>query len=135
MTTPNDMDPDHLPTMKRVRKTALIAALLLGFVMFFLQGWRSVFALTCGAAIVMINFLWLEEIVEKTLRPMPEVQSWRVVVKVVLRFLLLGVAVTGILVVARGEALSILLGFSVIVIGIMGEAVRATVESLRHQEN
>ncbi|MBW3670927.1 MAG: hypothetical protein KY432_04565 [Acidobacteria bacterium] len=83
----------------------------------------------------MINFLWLEEIVENTLRPMPEVQSWRVIAKVLLRFLLLGIAFTGILVVAPGKGLSILLGFSIIVIGIMGEAVRATVESLRRQEN
>ena len=128
-------DPDHLPTMRRVRRTAIISAVVLGIVMASWQGWRALFALTCGASIVMINFLWLEEIIEKTLRPVPEVQSWRVIFKVLLRFLLLGVALAGILVVARGEALSILLGFSIIVIGIMGEAVHATLKSLRHQEN
>lgn len=99
------------------------------------EGWRAAFALTCSATVVMINFLWLEEIIENTLRPTPEVQSWRVVFKVFLRFLLLGVAFAGLLVVAPGQGLSILLGFSIIVIGIMGEAAHATLESLRRQEN
>lgn len=134
-TSPPDADPDHVATLRRVRTIAIGAAVVLGVVMLVLRGWRGLFALTCGASIVMINFLWLEEIVEKTLRPVPEVQSWRIIIRVLLRFLLLGVALAGILVVARGEALSVLLGFSVIVIGIMGEAVFAALESLRHQEN
>lgn len=135
MTAPAETDPAHRTTMKRVRRTATAAAVVLGIVMLLLEGWRAAFALTCSATVVMINFLWLEEIVENTLRPMPEVQSWRIIVKVLLRFLLLGVAFAGILIVAPGEALSILLGFSIIVIGIAGEAVRATVESLRRQES
>lgn len=135
MTVPPDMDPDHRPTMKRVRTTAIVAAVALAVIMLLWEGWRAAFALTCSATVVMINFLWLEEIVENTLRPMPEIQPWRLIIKVLLRFLLLGVAFAGILLIAPGEGLSILLGFSIIVIGIMGEAVHATVESLRRQEN
>ncbi len=135
MTPRAEMDPDHRPTMRRIRGTAIVSAVVLALIVGFVEGWRAAFALTCSATVVMINFLWLEEIVENTLRPVPEVQSWRVVIKVFLRFLLLGVAFAGILVVARGEGLSILLGFSIIVIGIMGEAARATLESLRSQHD
>lgn len=131
----NEMDPDHLPTLRRVRRTALISAIILGAIMLAIRGWTGLFALTCSATIVMINFLWLEGIVEKTLRPMPEIQPWRIIVKVLLRFLLLGAAFAGMLIVAPGEGLSVLLGFSIIVIGIMGEAMYAVLRSLRHQEN
>ncbi|MDX1582003.1 MAG: ATP synthase subunit I, partial [Thermoanaerobaculia bacterium] len=92
MASPADIDPEHLPTVKRVRTTAIVSAFVLALGVLIWRGWVSAFALTCGAAVVMINFLWLEEILEKTLRPMPEVQSWRIIVRVVLRFLLLGVA-------------------------------------------
>jgi hypothetical protein len=53
-------------------------------------------------------------------------------VRVILRFFLLGVALTGTLVFAREESLSVLLGFSIVVIGIMGEAAWALVRSFRH---
>jgi hypothetical protein len=132
MNPANDTDPEHLPTMRRIRRTALVSAIVLAGGVGVASGWRALFALTCAAAVVMINFLWLEEIIEKTLRPTPEVKSWRVFVRVILRFLLLGAALTGTLVFAREEALSVLLGFSIVVIGIMGEAAWALVRSFRH---
>jgi chromate transport protein ChrA len=133
MSTANDLDPEHLPTMRRIRRTALVSAIVLGAGVGVASGWRAVFALTCAAAVVMINFLWLEETIKKTLRPAPEVKSWRVFVRVILRFLLLGAALTGTLVFAREESLSVILGFSIIVIGIMGEAAWAMVRSFRQQ--
>jgi chromate transport protein ChrA len=133
MSAANDLDPEHLPTMRRIRRTALVSAIVLAAGVGVASGWRAVFALTCAAAVVMINFLWLEETIKKTLRPAPEVKSWRVFVRVILRFLLLGAALTGTLVFAREESLSVILGFSIIVIGIMGEAAWAMVRSFRQQ--
>ncbi|GAC1396797.1 MAG: hypothetical protein NVSMB68_13390 [Thermoanaerobaculia bacterium] len=71
----------------------------------------------------MINFLWLEEIVETILQPTPQLRAWRLSLRTLARFLLLGGALAITIFVARFHALSVLLGFSIIVVGIMGEAL------------
>ena len=77
----------------------------------------------------MINFLWLEEIVEGLLQPTPRRHPWRLTVRTLSRFALLGVALLVTIFVARMNAVSVLLGFSIVVVGIMGEAVYSTIRS------
>ena len=84
---------------------------------------RAFVGLTCSAAVIMINFLWLEEIVDSVLQPTPRLHAWRLTLRTLLRFGLLGVALTVTIIVARFNAFSVLLGFSIVVVGIMGEAV------------
>lgn len=71
----------------------------------------------------MISFLWLEEIVEGLLQPEAHLHARRVIVRTLARFALLGVALTVTIIIARLNAVSVLLGFSIIVVGIFGEAV------------
>jgi hypothetical protein len=97
----------------------------------FLAGWRPFVGLTCSAAVVMINFLWLEGIVGKTLQPAPQVKAWRLAVRTLARFALFGAALTIAIFVVRFNTLSVLLGFSIIVIGIMGEAAYTLQRTLR----
>ena len=87
------------------------------------SGWRALAGLTCSAAVTMINFLWLEEIVEGVLQPTPRLHAWRLSLRTLARFALLGVALTVAIFVARFNAVSVLLGFSIVVVGIMGEAL------------
>lgn len=117
--------------LARIRTTALVAWILLIPIVGFWRGWWAILGLTCSASVVMINFLWLEEIVRETLQPAPRVRAWRVVVRVFLRFALLGLALAITIVIARFETISVILGFSIIVIGIMGEAAHSLVKSLR----
>lgn len=77
----------------------------------------------------MINFLWLEEIVEALLQPTPGRHLGRLTVRTLSRFALLGVALLVTIFVARFNAASVLLGFSIVVVGIMGEAVYSTFRS------
>ena len=85
------------------------------------RGWWPLAALTCSALVTMINFLWLEEIAVRILRPAPRVSAWRLGCRALARFALFGAAAS--IFIAHFDALSVLLGFSVIVVGIMGEAL------------
>jgi len=77
----------------------------------------------------MISFLWLEEIVEAILQPSPQLQWKRFTWRGLGRFALLAVALLVTIFVARFDALSVLLGFSIVVVGIIGEAVYTTYKS------
>ena len=79
----------------------------------------------------MINFLWLEEIVQKTLQAAPEVESWKLILRVLVRFHFLVGALVVAVIVAGFEPVSVILGFSIIVVGVMGEAAYSVVQSLR----
>jgi hypothetical protein len=71
----------------------------------------------------MISFLWLEEIVSVLLQPAAHLHARRLTLRTLARFVLLGVALTVTIVIARFNAVSVLLGFSIIVVGICGEAL------------
>jgi hypothetical protein len=71
----------------------------------------------------MINFLWLEGIVDSVLQPAPHPKPWRLTLRSLARFGLFGVALTVAIFVARFNASSVLLGFSIVVVGIIGEAL------------
>jgi len=77
----------------------------------------------------MINFLWLEEIVETLLQPAQHRHLGRVTIRTLSRFALVGAALLVTIFVARVNAASVLLGFSIVVVGIMGEAVYSTFRS------
>jgi hypothetical protein len=96
--------------------------------------WWSLLGLTCSAAVVMINFLWLEEIVVRLLQPAPHVKAWRLGLRTLARFALFGVALLVTILIARFNAISVLLGFSIVVIGILGEAFYALIRSFRNED-
>jgi hypothetical protein len=93
--------------------------------------WWGLFGLTCGGAVVMINFLWLEGIIVRALQPAPEVQGWKIGLGAIARFGLFGVAIALSIFVVRFNPLSVLLGFSVLVIGIGCEVLYAVYRASR----
>ena len=109
--------------LRRIRWMA--AAAWLGFAVFLAisGGFRDVLGLTCSAAVTMISFLWLEEIVETLLQPTAHLHARRVTLRTLGRYALLGMALTVTIIIARFNAVSLLLGFSIIVVGICGEAL------------
>lgn len=117
-------------SLRRIRLIALAAYAAMAVSMLIYRGFPAVLGLTCSAAVVMINFLWLEEIVDHVLQPTPRLHSWRLTVRALARLALLGVALTVTIFVARFNALSVLLGFSIVVVGIMGEGLYALYRSL-----
>ena len=78
----------------------------------------------------MICFLWLEEIAEALLQPAAHQRITRgLKVRAISRFVLLGVALLVTITIARFNAVCVLLGFSIIVVGIMGEALYSVYQS------
>jgi hypothetical protein len=109
--------------LRRVKRTALVAAAVFGVFCSISGGFHGFLGLTCSAAVTMISFLWLEEIVDVLLQPAAHLHARRLTLRTLARFALLGVALTVTIIIARFNALSVLLGFSIIVVGICGEAL------------
>ena len=115
--------------VRRIRRTAFAAYLVFALYALISSGFPALVGLTGSAAVVMINFLWLEEIVQNLLQPTPNLRPWRLTLRAFGRFVLLGLALTVTIFIARFDALSVLLGFSIVVVGIMGEALYSVYRS------
>jgi len=128
--TPENDEPGAAEALRRIRRITLGAYVLFAILVGFTRGFRPFVALTCTAAVAIISFLWLEEIVVGVLQPSAQLHPRRLVLKALSRFVLLGVAAWVTVQVAKFDAVSVLLGFSVVVVGILGEAAYATYRSL-----
>ena len=128
MTTALQDDPPAV-VLGRIRRIALAACGVFAVPVLVLLGWRGLIGLTCSGLVTMINFLWLEEIVETLLQPAQHRHLGRVTIRTLSRFALVGAALLVTIFVAQVNAASVLLGFSIVVVGIMGEAVYSTVRS------
>lgn len=109
--------------LRRIKRTALAAAVIFAVFCAISGGFRGFLGLTCSAAVTMISFLWLEEIVAVLLQPAAHLHARRLTLRSLARFALLGVALSVTIIIARFNAVSVLLGFSIIVVGICGEAL------------
>lgn len=114
----------------RIRRTAVAAYFVFAIWTLFADGFRSFVGLTCSAVVTMISFLWLEEVIGSILQPTPHLHARRLTLRAVARFALLGAATAVMVLVARFNGFSVLLGFSIVVVGIIGEALYATYRSL-----
>ena len=110
----------------RIRWMAVAAYAAFAIVVGAVDGWRGLLGLTCSSAVTIIAFLWLEEIVDTLLQPAAHLHARRLTLRTLARFGLLGVALLVTIFVARFHALSVLLGFSIVVVGIIGEALYST---------
>ena len=118
-----ESDEEAPKILRRVKLNSLAAYFLFAILIVFRSGFSGLIGLTCSAAVTMISFLWLEEIVGALLQPPPQLRPKGLTFRAVARFVLLGVALLVTIFVARFDALSVLLGFSIVVVGIIGEAV------------
>ena len=118
--------------IRRIKRTAVAAYLVFAVFSWIWAGFRGFLGLTCSAAVTMICFLWLEEIAEALLQPAAHPRVARkLTLRAISRFVLLGVALLVTINVARFNAVSVLMGFSIIVVGIMGQALYAVYRSFK----
>ena len=113
--------------VRRIRRISVAAYVVFAIFALISSGFRAFVGLTCSAAVTMISFLWLEEIVDVLLQPAAHLHARRLTFRTLARFALLGVALAVTIIVARFNAVSVLLGFSIIVVGIFGEALYSLV--------
>ena len=116
--------------LRRIKRTALVAAVVFAAFSAISGGFRAFLGLTFSAAVTMITFLWLEEIVNILLQPAAHLHARRLMLRTLARFALLGVALTVTIIIARFNPVSVLLGFSIIVVGICGEALYSLVREV-----
>ena len=108
--------------LRRVRLFSAASYFVFAVPLLISTGWRGVLGLTCSAVVTMINFLWLEHIANAILEPSPRPRTWKLSVRALLRYVFLAAALAVTIAIARFNVVSVLLGFSIIVVGIMGEA-------------
>ena len=120
---------DSAVVVRRIRHIALAAYVALIIPAVMIDGWWGFVGLTCSAAVNIICFLWLEQILEAIVQPSPRLRAWKVVLRTLIRYALLGAAIAVTILVARFDALSVLLGFSIVVVGIIGEGLYSTFRS------
>jgi len=120
---------DAAGVLRRIKRISAGAFVVFGVIIVFTSGAHALIGLTCSAAVTMISFLWLEEIVDSLLQPVPHLHARSLGLRALARFTLLGAALSVAIFVARFNAFSVLLGFSIVVVGIMGEAVYSTYKS------
>ena len=120
MTAAENEGPDAV--LRRVRRISIAGYFVAAVPILIATGWHGLLGLTCSAVVTMINFLWLEQIADAILQPSPRPRTWRLSVRVLARYVLLVAALSVTIVIARFNVVSVLLGFSIIVVGIMGEA-------------
>ncbi|HLJ73139.1 MAG TPA: hypothetical protein VKU62_01040 [Thermoanaerobaculia bacterium] len=123
------IEDDAPAVLRRIRIVSAAAWVVFAIPVAVDSGWIGLIGLTCSAVVTMINFLWLEAIVNTVLQPSPHLRPWKLSIRALGRYALLGSALAVAIFVARFNALSVLLGFSVVVVGIMGEAVYETWKS------
>ena len=120
---------DDTNVLQRIKWFSVAAFFVFAPAVFFAIGPSALIGLTCSAAVTIISFLWMEEIVASFFQPTSHLQAKRLTVRTIGRFALLGVALWVTIVIARFHAVSVLLGFSIVVVGIIAEAVYSTVKS------
>src|SRR5436853_5559523 len=101
--------------LRRIRLIAVAAWIVFAVPVLSTGRWCGLLGLTCSGLVTMINFLWAEEIVDALLQPTPARHPWRLTVRTLSRFALLGAALLVTIFVARINAVSVLLGFSIVV--------------------
>ena len=112
-------------TVRRIKRNSIGAYVVFAIFAAFYGGFREFLGLTCTAAVTMISFLWLEEVIGTLLQPSPQLRPRKLALRALARLALLGAAILVSIFVARFSASSVLLGFSIVVVGIIGEAVYA----------
>lgn len=127
-------DPDYGPVIGRIRKSAVIATLALTAITWLVEGSRTALALFFSGTLIIMNFIWLEEILANTLRSSPDVNPLPVTLRIVLRFGLIAMSVIVTVGIARFEPVGVLIGFSVIVIGIVSEGFFSLWTALRKEK-
>lgn len=127
-------DAENARILRRVKINSVAAYLVFAVFSLIYSGFWGFLGLTCTAVVTMISFLWLEEGIGTLLQPSPHLKPWKVTVRSGARFLVLGVVALLVLIfIARFKASSVLLGFSIVVVGIIAEAVYTIFRSFRRE--
>lgn len=122
--TINPVEGEEFEASRVVRLTAVLVAI--GAIAE-LAIWRSIpgaLSLTLAGAVAIINFRWLDVVLQRVLQPgQPRYDSGSVV-RIFARLSLLAVVFAAILLVPSVDAVAVALGFSALVVALIVEGLR-----------
>jgi hypothetical protein len=120
--TPNEND--DFSTGRVLRITAILVAVGAVAELVLFRTWMGAMSLTAAGLVAMINFRWLEVIVNRTVQPgKTRVDRWTVL-RIFGRLTLLAGVFAALLMVPQVDPVAVTLGFSALVVAIVIEGLR-----------
>jgi hypothetical protein len=124
MTPPTPDEGDQFSSRRVLRLTAVLVVFGATIELVLFRTWIGALSLTAAGLVAMINFRWLEVIVNRTVQPgKSRVDRWTVL-RVFSRLTLLAGVFAALLMVPQVDPVAVTLGFSALVVAIVIEGLR-----------
>jgi hypothetical protein len=124
MTPPTPDEGDQFSSRRVLKLTAVLVVFGAAIELVLFRTWKGALSLTAAGLVAMINFRWLEVIVNRTVQPgKTRVDRWTVL-RVFARLTLLAGVFAALLMVPQVDPVAVTLGFSALVVAIVIEGLR-----------
>jgi hypothetical protein len=125
MTTPTDLENQPRSFLERVIRTAWILVFLGAAVeLVIFRSMSGVLSLTAAGTVAIINFRWLEVVVQRVVQPGRPSFTVSSILRIIGRFALLGVVLAALVWVPQIDPVAVALGFTALVVALVIEGVR-----------
>jgi len=115
---------DEFSFRRVLRIAAVLVVLGAAIELVLFRTWMGALSLTAAGLVAMINFRWLEVIVDRVVQPgKPRFDRWTVL-RILGRLTLLAGILAALLLVPRIDAVAVALGFTTLVVALVIEGLR-----------
>jgi hypothetical protein len=117
-------DEDEFSFRRVLRIAAVLVVLGAAIELVLFRTWMGALSLTAAGLVAMINFRWLEVIVDRVVQPgKPRFDRWTVL-RILGRLTLLAGILAALVMVPRVDAVAVAFGFSTLVVALVIEGLR-----------
>ena len=117
-------DNDGFSPLRVLRIAAVLVVLGAAIELVLFRTWMGALSLTAAGLVAMINFRWLEVIVDRVVQPgKPRFDRWTVL-RILGRLTLLAGILAALVMVPRVDAVAVAFGFSTLVVALVIEGLR-----------
>ena len=115
---------DGFSSRRVVRIAAVLVVLGAAIELVLFRTWMGALSLTAAGLVAMINFRWLEVIVDRVVQPgKPRFDRWTVL-RILGRLTLLAGILAALVILPRVDAVAVAFGFSTLVVALVIEGLR-----------
>ena len=117
-------DGDEFSFRRVLRIAAVLVVLGAAIELVLFRTWMGALSLTAAGLVAMINFRWLEVIVDRVVQPgKPRFDRWTVL-RILGRLTLLAGILAALVILPRVDAVAVAFGFSTLVVALVIEGLR-----------
>jgi predicted neutral ceramidase superfamily lipid hydrolase len=125
MTTPTDLENQPRGFLDRVIRTAWVLVFLgAAAELVIFRSMSGVLSLTAAGTVAIINFRWLEVVVQRVVQPGRPSFTVSSILRIIGRFALLGVVLAALVWVPQIDPVAVALGFTALVVALIIEGAR-----------